>query len=250
MSELSKIIVIGANSAIAVHCMRLWLAKAPAEIVLVGRNVERLQAVAADLRVRNPAVVLRVLSGDFTQTDSIADLAGQAWGTQPAAIVLLAQGVLPPQQDCQSDLAVCRAVLDVNAVSAALFAEAFAAKMEAAGAGTLAVLGSVAGDRGRQSNYIYGAAKGLMERYVQGLQHRFAGTAIKVVLLKPGPTDTPMTAAFKQQGMKLAPVADVAEQIVRAINQGVAVAYVPGKWRLIMMIIRHLPRIVFNRMRI
>ena len=122
--------------------------------------------------------------------------------------------------------------------------------MEKAGKGTIAVMGSVAGDRGRQSNYVYGAAKGLVTRYAQGLQHRFAGTAVRVVLVKPGPTDTPMTAHLKAQGMKMASVETVAEGIVAAIDAGKPLAYVPGKWALIMMIIRHLPNFVFNKMRI
>jgi hypothetical protein len=114
----------------------------------------------------------------------------------------------------------------------------------------LALIGSVAGDRGRKSNYVYGAAKGMVTRYAQGLQHRFTGSAVKVVLIKPGPTDTPMTTHLKAQGAKLTPVEDVAKGIVNAINREQAVAYVPGKWRLIMSVIRHLPGFVFNKLNI
>jgi decaprenylphospho-beta-D-erythro-pentofuranosid-2-ulose 2-reductase len=99
-------------------------------------------------------------------------------------------------------------------------AEAFAKHMARGDHGTLALVGSVAGDRGRKSNYVYGAAKGLVTRYAQGLQHRFAGTGVKVVLIKPGPTDTPMTAHLKVQGAKLATVEDVAHKIVEAIERG------------------------------
>ena len=116
--------------------------------------------------------------------------------------------------------------------------------------GTIVVLGSVAGDRGRKSNYVYGAAKGLVTRYIQGLQHRLAGSGIKVVLIKPGPTDTPMTASLKEKGVKLAPVDEVAAAILLAADKGVPVAYEPKKWWLIMMIIRHLPNFIFNRMNI
>jgi short-subunit dehydrogenase len=116
--------------------------------------------------------------------------------------------------------------------------------------GTLVLIGSVAGDRGRRSNYVYGASKGLVTRYAQGLQHRFAGTPVKVILVKPGPTDTPMTADFKAKGMKLASVEDVAKSIVSGVAAGKTVIYAPGKWGLIMMVIRHLPNIIFNRMNI
>jgi hypothetical protein len=131
-----------------------------------------------------------------------------------------------------------------------LFAEAFAGHLANAGQGTLALIGSVAGDRGRKSNYVYGAAKGMVTRYAQGLQHRFAGSNVKIVLIKPGPTDTPMTAQLKAQGAKLASVEAVAKGIVNAIDRGQAVVYVPGKWRLIMWVIRHLPGVVFNKLNI
>jgi hypothetical protein len=138
----------------------------------------------------------------------------------------------------------------VNGVSPVLFAEAFAKHMQKNDIGTLAIIGSVAGDRGRKTNYVYGAAKGLVSRYAQGLQHRLANTKVKVVLFKPGPTDTPMTAHLKQQGAQLASAESVARRIVQGIKQGNSVIYVPGKWALIMMIIRHLPTVVFNRLEI
>ena len=122
--------------------------------------------------------------------------------------------------------------------------------MEQAQHGTIALIGSVAGDRGRQSNYVYGAAKGMVTRYAQGLQHRFADSAVKVVLIKPGPTDTPMTAHLKGQGAKLAPVESVAKQMVDGIAAGKPVVYAPKKWWLIMMIIRHLPGFIFNKTKI
>jgi short-subunit dehydrogenase len=131
-----------------------------------------------------------------------------------------------------------------------MYAQGFARHMAQAGQGTLAIIGSVAGDRGRRSNYVYGAAKGLVTRFAQGLQHRLAGTGVKVVLIKPGPTDTPMTAHFKAQGASLAPVSAVAQATVAAIDKGQAVAYVPGKWWLIMMVVRHLPAFIFNKINI
>jgi short-subunit dehydrogenase len=115
--------------------------------------------------------------------------------------------------------------------------------------GTVAVIGSVAGDRGRKSNYVYGAAKGLVDRYLQGLRHRFAGSGVKIAVIKPGPTDTPMTAHLKGS-TKLASVEAVARDIVDALARGKEVVYVPGKWRVIMLIIRHLPGFVFNKMNI
>jgi short-subunit dehydrogenase len=122
--------------------------------------------------------------------------------------------------------------------------------MERAGGGTIGMIGSVAGDRGRRINYVYGASKALMDRYAQGMQHRFAGTAIKVVLIKPGPTDTPMTADQKARGRRLASVESVAQGTVDAIDRGTAVAYLPRKWQLIMFVVRALPDFIFNRLNI
>jgi short-subunit dehydrogenase len=163
-------------------------------------------------------------------------------------IVLIAQGTLPDQAECQTDLTLCRDTLEINGLSPVLFAEAFIQPMEQANHGTLAIIGSVAGDRGRKSNYVYGSAKGLVSRYAEGLQHRLAKSKVKVVLIKPGPTDTPMTAAFEAKGMKMAPVEEVARGIVAAVDKGKAIAYVPGKWWFIMRVIQHLPAIIFNRL--
>jgi len=135
-------------------------------------------------------------------------------------------------------------------LSPALFAEAFAARMAKAGRGTIAIIGSVAGDRGRKTNYVYGSAKGLVARYAEGMQHRFAGTGVSVVLVKPGPTDTPMAATHRAAGLKLAAVEDVARDTVKGIAARRPVVYTPGRWALIMLIVRHLPRFVFNRLNI
>ena len=120
--------------------------------------------------------------------------------------------------------------------------------MVRAGHGTLGVIGSVAGDRGRKSNYVYGAGKGLVARYAQGLQHRLAGTGVTVTLIKPGPTRTPMTAHLGDSGPSLADVAKVAATIVSGMEKRRNVVYAPRRWWVIMMIIRHLPRFIFNKM--
>jgi short-subunit dehydrogenase len=243
-----KIVIVGATSAMAEHCARLWVEEAPKDLVLLGRDQTRTERVAQDLRVRSPQSTITVQTTDFLDPQRI-----RAWADQVVAdglpdIVLIAHGSLPEQMACQQDLLLCEEALVVNGVSPALFAEAFAGHLQQANTGTIAIIGSVAGDRGRKSNYVYGAAKGLVTRYAQGLQHRLAGTNVKVVLIKPGPTDTPMTAQLKGKGAKLADVAGVAKAIVDGVARGTPVVYAPGKWALIMMIIRHLPRFIFNKM--
>jgi len=250
MSDNKKIVLIGATSAIAEHCARLWVKDTVVDLTLVGRDSEKTERVAADLRVRSPQSVIRVLEAEFTDPLAIQQLVDNIVAEGPVHTVLIAHGSLPDQEICQQDLTACHEALTVNGISPVLFAEAFAGHMQKADQGTLAIIGSVAGDRGRKSNYIYGAAKGLVTRYTQGLQHRLAGTGVKVILIKPGPTDTPMTAHLKQQGGRLANVDSVAQIILRGISHGKPVVYAPAKWALIMMIIRHLPNIIFNKLEI
>ncbi len=244
---MKKIVIIGATSAMAEHCARLWSQKEPVELTLVGRNRGRVERVATDLKVRSPQSNIRVLASDFLDPIQISVTVDAILAHGRVDIVLIAHGSLPEQATCQDDLQTCREALEVNGVSPVLFAEGFAKHMAKANHGTLALIGSVAGDRGRKSNYVYGAAKGLVTRYAQGLQHRFAGTGVKVVLIKPGPTDTPMTARQKARGAKLASVEVVAQKAVDAVERGQAVAYAPTKWWAIMQIVRHLPGFVFNK---
>lgn len=250
MSQRKNIVIVGATSAIAEHCARLWLAQAAADLTLVGRDAQRLERVAADLRARSPQSDIRVVQAQFLDSTAIAAIVDSLAAQGRIDIALIAHGNLPDQAQCQSDLAAARQALEVNGLSPVLYAEAFAGHMEKANHGTLAIIGSVAGDRGRKSNYVYGAAKGLVTRYAEGLQHRLASTQVRVVLVKPGPTDTPMTAHLKGQGAKLASVESVAQQIVNAVEAGKPVVYAPGKWLLIMTIIRLLPRAVFHKLNI
>lgn len=250
MNNKKRIVIVGATSAIAEQCARLWLAKQPIDLTLVGRDAQRIERVATDLKVRSPLSEIRVVQAGLLDPKVINATVGDIVKLGHVDIVLIAHGSLPEQTECQDDLQCCHDALEINGVSPVVYAEAFAKEMEKANHGTIALIGSVAGDRGRKSNYVYGAAKGLITRYAQGLQHRFAGTGVKVVLIKPGPTDTPMTAHLKGKGIKLALVEDVSKQIVDAIQTGKPIVYTPAKWLLIMRIIQHLPRTIFNKLNI
>lgn len=243
-----RIVIVGATSAIAERCARLWMAESPMHLTLVARDAAKAERIAGDLRVRGASTVVDVVGVDFVDPASIAALVRSLAAAAPIDIALIAHGSLPDQAACQTDLVACREALEINAVSPALFAEAFADAMQRAGRGHLVMIGSVAGDRGRKSNYVYGAAKGLLDRYAQGLQHRLAMTDVRVTLVKPGPTDTPMTSAMKAKGGRLADPDDVARSIVDGARRGSPVIYAPGKWALIMFVIRNLPRAVFARM--
>lgn len=217
-------------------------------MVLLGRDHARTERVAQDLRIRSAQSSISVEATDFTDSARIRELVDQVCAAGVPNIVLIAHGSLPDQKECQQDLRKNQQVLQLNGISPVLFAEAFAGHMEKADKGTLAIIGSVAGDRGRKSNYVYGAAKGLLTRYAQGLQHRLASSNVHVVLIKPGPTDTPMTAELKGKGVKMADVTVVARSIVNGIALGKPIVYAPAKWAVIMMVIKHLPRFIFNKM--
>ncbi len=244
---MKHIVIVGATSAIAEQCARLWLVQEPARLVLLARDAGRVARLATDLRVRHPQAAIETVAADFDDAQAIAAQVAAIVAHAPVDIVLIAHGWLPDQTGCQQDIACCRQALLINGVSPLLYAEAFAQHMERAGHGRLALIGSVAGDRGRKSNYIYGAAKGMVARYAEGLQHRFAASGVRVVLVKPGPTATPMTAHMPGQG-SMASAAEVALRIVRGVERGQAVVYAPPRWRLIMWVIRHLPAVVFNRL--
>ncbi len=245
-----KIVVVGATSAIAEHCCRLWVAEGPTELIFVARDLAKAERIAADLRVRGPGSTVTIVQSDFLDPRLIQAMADGAVASGPVDIVLIAQGWMPGQEACQNDLALCRESLEINAISPVLFAEAFAGHFAKAGRGTVAIIGSVAGDRGRKRNYTYGAAKGFLARYAEGMEHRFAGTGVRIVLIKPGPTDSPMTADLKAMGRRVAAVEDVARVTVAGIRRGRPVVYAPPIWQAVMLIVRHIPRLVFNRLSI
>lgn len=250
MTTRKKIVIVGATSAIALHTARIWAQEGHKDFVLIGRDLKKLNRIETDLSARGLDNRVQIREVSFLDPASIQRLVTDIAISGSVDVALVAHGSLSDQARAQRDLQYAQEELLINGVSAVVFAEAFATQMELNGRGTIAVLGSVAGDRGRKSNYVYGAAKGLVTRYMQGLQHRFAGTEVKVVLIKPGPTETPMTASLAASGIKMASVDDVAKGVALAIDRGQPEAYVPGKWWLIMMIIRHLPRFVFNKMNI
>lgn len=243
---MQRILIVGATSLIAEHCARLWNQQ-PGDFVLVGRDADKLERIALDLRARNPASRAETRTVDFTDPAAIEALVERCVQAGPIDLALIAHGLLPDQAACQTDLKAVDTAIAINATSPVLFAEALVRQMTARAHGTLGIIGSVAGDRGRRSNYVYGAAKALVDRYAQGLQHRLAGTPVRVVRIKPGPTRTPMTAELGMPAKRLADPALVARDIVRSMAAGKVVVYTPWPWRWIMLIIRHIPAFVFAR---
>jgi decaprenylphospho-beta-D-erythro-pentofuranosid-2-ulose 2-reductase len=163
--------------------------------------------------------------------------------------VLIAHGTLPDQRACEASASRTVAELQVNFTATIALLILVAQRMQAQGSGTIAVITSVAGDRGRQSNFVYGAAKGGVSLFLQGLRHRLAGCGVRVVDIRPGFVDTPMTAAFDKGGLWATP-ARVAQDIERALDRGTPVLYTPYFWRWIMLVVRSLPTFLFHRTRL
>ena len=249
MSNKPRILIVGGTSAIAEHCARLWLKQQPCELILLGRDQDKLQRVANDLKVRAPHADIQLQTLDFLNAAEIQDYINNINQKGAIDIALIAHGNLPDQTLCQNDLVQCQQAIEINALSPVLFTEIIAKNMIERNHGKLAVIGSVAGDRGRKSNYVYGASKAMIDKYLQGLQHRLAliGSAVTATLIKPGPTATPMTAGISGKG-KLASPEQVANDIVQGIDRAKATVYTPGKWALIMLIIRNLPFFLFRKM--
>jgi decaprenylphospho-beta-D-erythro-pentofuranosid-2-ulose 2-reductase len=246
-----RILVLGALSAIAEAAARIWAAQG-AHLVLAGRRQDRLESVAADLRIRGAQAGAKVdiLPGDLAEMDCAAALRQTVERLGGLDVVLLAYGVLTDQKLAETDPHVAQRSFATNFTSAAAWSQAAASIFETQRRGTLIVIGSVAGDRGRASNYVYGAAKAGLDILVQGIAHRLAGVGAKAVLIKPGFVDTPMTAHMVPKGLLWAKPGRIAAIIVRA---GAAdgtpppVIYAPWFWRWIMLIIRFTPAFIFHR---
>jgi len=246
MNKGLRVVAFGACSAICHEVLKLY-AREGAQFFLVARNAGKLTAVADDLVARGGS-----LGGSATydfrewqRHDAAVAEASDAMGGIDVAIV--AHGTLPDQPECEVSGEAVRACMDDNFTSVAIIAQALAQRFAAQGSGTLAVISSVAGDRGRKSNYTYGAAKAGIDTFLQGLQGRFAGSDVRIVNIKPGMVVSPMTAHM-QHGAIWATPEGIAPAIVTAISRGRAVCYVPGYWRLIMLVIRWLPTGILARL--
>ncbi len=243
---MQNILIVGATSAIAEATARRWAARGDA-LYLVARNREKLEAIAADLRVRG-ANRVACFTMDARKIDEHATmLTAAAAALGEIDVVLIAHGSLPDQDACAASVALTIAEIETNALSVIALATLVAQIFERRGKGSLAVIGSVAGDRGRQSNYVYGAAKGMVSLFLQGLRNRLHKRGIHVLTIKPGFVDTPMTAAFTKGALWVKPDA-IAAGIVDAVERKRDEVYLPRFWALIMFIVRHVPEAVFKRL--
>lgn len=240
-----RVLVVGATSTIAMAVMRTY-ATDGARMCLVGRRMGALRAVVADLKVRGAAEVeaIEMDSLHIARHKQVMDGAWAVWHGFDVALV--AHGVLPEQPRMQASVEDTLASFDTNARSVIALLTDLCNRFESQRTGVVGVISSPAGDRGRASNYVYGAAKAAVTTFASGMRHRLFSSGVRVVTVLPGFVDTPMTAGFKKGPLWVSPER-VAADIVRALRNRNGTLYTPWFWRWIMFIVVHLPERLFLR---
>ena len=244
---MKKIIILGATSSIALEVQR-QLARRGCELLLVARSPHRLAELQSDLTVRGASQVL-TYSADLASIQQHAAIFEFAQRMLPDFdTVLLAYGSMHNQKDAETSIDVLLEELQVDFVSSAAILTLFAADLERRGTGCLAAITSVAGDRGRRSNYVYCSAKGGLSLFLQGLRSRLYPSGVRVITVKPGPVQTPMTDHMPHAA-RFADPGQVARDIVRALERrSPDVLYSPKIWRFIMTTVRLIPEVIFKRL--
>jgi decaprenylphospho-beta-D-erythro-pentofuranosid-2-ulose 2-reductase len=241
-----KILVLGATSGIAEATCRIWAAQG-ASLFLVARNQEKLEAIAADLKTRGASYIDTAVA-DLDDTDQHPALLAHAINSLTGMdVAYLAHGILGDQAEAEQSFNTAAQILHTNLMAPVSLLTWLANFCVQRRSGTLAVLSSVAGDRGRKSNYVYGTSKAGLSAFLGGLRNRVDREGVTVLNIKPGPTRTAMTAGMPKSE-KFASAESVAESIVKAIDSRKDVLYVPFQWQPIMFIIRNIPETIFKKL--
>ena len=244
---MKNILVIGATSAIAqAYVERMTFGDN--RLFLVARDKDKLNAVKNNLMIKND-VNFATFVLDINNHDKIDEMLNSAKSfLDKINIILIAHGTLPNQEKCNSNINLARQEFNTNATSTILLCQKVGNLLEKQNAGILAVITSVSGDRGRQSNYIYGSAKGAVNIFLQGLRNRLTKNGVDIITIKPGFVDTPMTAHLPKNFLFSKPET-IAKGIIRAINKNKSKEiYLPGYWKIIMFIIKSIPGKIFNKL--
>jgi len=246
---MRRILIFGATSALGEAVARRFAAEGNNSFFLVARDGGKLEAVIDNLRVRGAARAEGCVADarDFDRHQAVVDDAFEALNGLDTA--LIAHGTLPHQKNCEKSFEAARREFEVNALAVMSLLTHLANRFEHQGFGTIAVISSVAGERGRQSNYIYGASKGTVSIFMQGLRNRLHSRGIHVLTIKPGFVDTPMTSSFSKSILWARPE-QVARGICEAIDKKRDVVYLPWFWSPIMRVVRALPEAIFKRLRL
>ncbi|MBX3086180.1 MAG: SDR family oxidoreductase [Anaerolineae bacterium] len=243
-----KVLIIGATSAIAQETAKCFAAQG-ADLFLVGRNAEKMSAIASDLKVRGAHAVESYTAdlSDLSSHQALLDAVLQSMSGLDAA--LIAHGTLGDQKQSEADVQDMLQEFNTNGLSYLSLMTLLGNLFEKQGRGTLAVISSVAGERGRGSNYVYGSAKGAVSLFAQGLRNRLSKAGVAVVTVKPGFVDTPMTAGLKKNPL-YASAESVGKRIHAAMLKGEDIVYAPFFWAFIMLIIRNIPERIFKKLKL
>ena len=243
-----NILVIGATSAIARSVSRLYAVK-NAKLFLLARDEERLRESAVDLELRGASSV-KALNYNAENTDKHSAIVEAAVGYLGSIdIALICHGNLPNQEECQADYEKAENAIRVNGLSVISLCTEIVNRLRKQKKGTLAVITSVAGERGRQPNFVYGAAKSMVSTYLQGLRGSLVTDNVHIVDVRPGLVDSPMTAHLKKGPLWSSPES-IAFSIIKGIGKKRHVIYAPSYWRLIMLLVCVIPENIFKRIKI
>jgi len=242
-----NILIIGANSAIAKATARIYAAQKN-KLFLIARNDEQLGALVEDLKIRG-AQSVGSTSLDLTRHKEHEQAIEKAAGfLENIDLALICHGSLPDQAKAEIDFKLAQQEINVNGLSVISLLTLLSARLKQQGNGTIAVISSVAGDRGRQPNFVYGAAKSMVSTYLQGLRGMLFQHNVHVVDIRPGLVDSPMTAQLKK-GLLWSSPETIAAKIVSSIKAGKHTVYAPGYWRAIMFIVNGIPEFIFKRLK-
>lgn len=242
-----KILIIGATSAIAKATARIY-AEGKHELFLIARNEARLNDLAADLDVRGAQIVGHSVVDLTKHRDHGKAIEGAFSVLDSIDVALICHGSLPDQTACEINFKLAEKEINTNGLSVISLLTILSQKFKAQGNGTIAVITSVAGDRGRQSNFVYGAAKSMVSTYLQGMRGKLLPYKVHVVDIRPGLVDSPMTAHIKK-GLLWSSPEKIAGKIVGSIAARKHTVYAPGYWRGIMFVVRLIPEFIFKRLK-
>lgn len=246
---MKKVLIIGATSEIAIACGRIWAEK-KSEIYLVARSENKLQQVADDFTTRGASAIHSHIL-DMNEIKKHTEMLENCFTTlKTIDIVLIAHGTLPDQHACEQDVDLALQEFSTNGLSVIALLTLLANKMEQQGDGTIAVISSVAGDRGRPSNYLYGSAKATVSTFCEGMRARLYKRGVHLLTIKPGFVDTPMTKELELPQALVVSPEKVAKSIHNAIEHGKNTIYTPWFWRYIMIIIKSIPNLIFKKLKL
>ena len=242
---MKSVVIVGGTSQVEQEIAKIH-ALAHDKLFLIGRNETRLQQIASDLIIRG-AVECEVMVQDLVEFGTHTHMLDGVYEWGQPDVVYFAHGVLPDQKAAENSFVEMKKSFDVNAMSVISILTELANRMEKDRRGQIVVISSVAGDRGRKSNYVYGAAKGVVSIFCQGLRNRLFDSGVGLTTVKPGFIDTPMTAEFEKGALWASP-SKVAQDIVRGASKKRNVIYTPSFWLVIMLIIKSIPEFIFKRL--